>query len=107
MKGIACSVELLLAMKYGYLISSRNQSNSLWNGNPHPLPSRSKPNKRRQSAILWQQCSGTSNVFSGGLYATRKNDQLRCRLRNSREAPRSIAKQTARHAVKRCLAPPR
>ncbi|GFV31168.1 hypothetical protein TNCV_4314931 [Trichonephila clavipes] len=35
------------------------------------------------------------------------NDQLRCLLRNSLEAPKSITKQMPRHAVKRCFAPPR
>ncbi|GFW10548.1 hypothetical protein TNCV_893431 [Trichonephila clavipes] len=50
---------------------------------------------------------GPARCFSGGLYATKNNDQLRCILRNSTEAPKSIAKQTARHAVKSCFAPPR
>ncbi|GFW39950.1 uncharacterized protein TNCV_5116331 [Trichonephila clavipes] len=45
--------------------------------------------------------------FVGGLYATRKSDQLRCLLCRSTEAPKRIAKQTARHAVKKCFAPPR
>ncbi|GFX91024.1 hypothetical protein TNCV_2283161 [Trichonephila clavipes] len=48
-----------------------------------------------------------ARCFAGGLYATRNNDQLRCLLRNSKEAPKSIAKQTAWHAIKRCFAPPR
>ncbi|GFW02061.1 HTH_48 domain-containing protein [Trichonephila clavipes] len=63
-------------------ISSRNQSNSLWNGDTHPLPLRSKPNKRCQNLRLW------------------------CLLRNSAEAPKSITKQTVRHAIKRFFAPP-
>ncbi|GFT33572.1 hypothetical protein TNCV_4381591 [Trichonephila clavipes] len=45
--------------------------------------------------------------FAGGLYATRSNDQLSCLLCNSTEAPKSIAKQMAWHAVKRCFVPPR
>ncbi|GFT41745.1 hypothetical protein TNCV_4708041 [Trichonephila clavipes] len=45
--------------------------------------------------------------IAGGLNATRNNAQLRCLLRNSTEAPKSIAKQTVRHAVERCFAPPR
>ncbi|GFW43227.1 hypothetical protein TNCV_1349901 [Trichonephila clavipes] len=50
---------------------------------------------------------GPARCFAGGLYATRNNDQLRCLLRDSTEAPKSIEKQTARHAVRRCFAPPR
>ncbi|GFW55434.1 hypothetical protein TNCV_118181 [Trichonephila clavipes] len=50
---------------------------------------------------------GPSRCFAGGLHATRNNDQLRCLLRNSTEAPNSIAKQMAWHAVKRYFAPPR
>ncbi|GFV46597.1 hypothetical protein TNCV_4071 [Trichonephila clavipes] len=50
---------------------------------------------------------GPARCFAGGLYATRNNDQLRYLLRHSTEASKGIAKQTARHAVKRCFAPPR
>ncbi|GFW91481.1 hypothetical protein TNCV_3376451 [Trichonephila clavipes] len=48
---------------------------------------------------------GPARCFAGGLYATRNNDPLRCLLRNSTEAPKSIAKQTARHrhAIKNVL----
>ncbi|GFR30198.1 hypothetical protein TNCT_460831 [Trichonephila clavata] len=44
---------------------------------------------------------GTVRCFAGGLHATRErnNDELRCLLRNSTEAPKSIAKQTAWHAI--------
>ncbi|GFS69768.1 hypothetical protein TNCV_3006571 [Trichonephila clavipes] len=73
----------------------------------HPFPSRSKLNKRCQTARLWQQCSGTDVVCSGGLCSTKNNDKLRCRLCNSTENLESIAKQTARHAIKRCFAPQR
>ncbi|GFT05592.1 hypothetical protein TNCV_1044621 [Trichonephila clavipes] len=45
--------------------------------------------------------------FANGLHAIRNNDQLRCLLCNSMEAPKRIAKQMARYAVKRCFAPPR
>ncbi|GFX03430.1 hypothetical protein TNCV_4634421 [Trichonephila clavipes] len=48
---------------------------------------------------------GSALYFAGGFYATRNNDQLRYLLSNSTEAPKSIAKQTVRHAVKRCFAP--
>ncbi|GFW83696.1 hypothetical protein TNCV_668091 [Trichonephila clavipes] len=50
---------------------------------------------------------GLARRFAVRLYATRNNDQLRSLLRKSTVAPKSIAKQTARHAVKRCFAPPR
>ncbi|GFX16221.1 hypothetical protein TNCV_4704751 [Trichonephila clavipes] len=50
---------------------------------------------------------GQAWCFTGGLYAARNNDQLRCLLHNSTEALKSIVKQTVRHAVKRCFAPPR
>ncbi|GFV99940.1 hypothetical protein TNCV_3567311 [Trichonephila clavipes] len=49
---------------------------------------------------------GPTRCFAGGVNATRNNDQSRCLLRNCPEAPKSIAKQTTRHAVKRCFAPP-
>ncbi|GFV26807.1 zinc finger MYM-type protein 1 [Trichonephila clavipes] len=42
-----------------------------------------------------------ARCFAGGPYATRNNYQFRCLLRNSTEAPKIVAKQTARHAVKR------
>ncbi|GFW49632.1 hypothetical protein TNCV_2844131 [Trichonephila clavipes] len=96
---MASRVESLLEMKHGSPISSRNQSKIQWNGDIHPLPSRSKPSKRCQYAIFWQQCTGTGTDFTGGLNATRNNDQLSCLLHNSTEAPKSIAKQTAWHAV--------
>ncbi|GFS79822.1 hypothetical protein TNCV_750131 [Trichonephila clavipes] len=50
---------------------------------------------------------GPARCFSGELYAIRNNDQIRCLLRNSTDARRSIAKQTMRYAVRRCFAPPR
>ncbi|GFU04010.1 hypothetical protein TNCV_3214741 [Trichonephila clavipes] len=50
---------------------------------------------------------GPARCFAGGLYATRNNGQLRCLLRHSTEASKSIAKQTVWHAVKRRFAPPR
>ncbi|GFQ89321.1 hypothetical protein TNCT_363921 [Trichonephila clavata] len=49
---------------------------------------------------------GPEWCFAGGLFAKSNNDQLRCLLRNSTEAPKSIAKQTVRHAVKVCYDPP-
>ncbi|GFV45472.1 hypothetical protein TNCV_299721 [Trichonephila clavipes] len=73
----------------------------------HILSRQGQSQTNAQSTRLWQQCSCTGAVFSGGLYATRNNDQLRCLLRISTEVPKSIAKQTTRHAVKRCFAPPR
>ncbi|GFU77625.1 hypothetical protein TNCV_1107361 [Trichonephila clavipes] len=94
-------------MKHRHPISPQNQSNNRWKGDTYPLPSRSKPNKHCQSARLRQQCSGTGVVFCWWTLATRNNDQLRCLLRNSTEAPKSIAKLTARDAVKRCFAPRR
>ncbi|GFU69403.1 hypothetical protein TNCV_3887211 [Trichonephila clavipes] len=42
---------------------------------------------------------GPTWCFSGGLYATRSNDQLKCLQRNSKAAPNSIAEQTKLHAV--------
>ncbi|GFX17745.1 hypothetical protein TNCV_475451 [Trichonephila clavipes] len=51
--------------------------------------------------------SGKAWCFFGGLYATRNNDQLRCLLYNSTEAPKSIVKQLVRPSVKRCFDPPR
>ncbi|GFU14379.1 hypothetical protein TNCV_3097841 [Trichonephila clavipes] len=50
-------------MKHGYLKSPRDQINSRRNCDTNYLPSRSKPNKRCESARLWQQCSGTGAVF--------------------------------------------
>ncbi|GFV31827.1 histone-lysine N-methyltransferase SETMAR [Trichonephila clavipes] len=46
---------------------------------------------------------GPARCFAGELNTARNNDQLRCRLRNSTEAPMSIAKQTVWHAIKRCF----
>ncbi|GFV63405.1 hypothetical protein TNCV_2012101 [Trichonephila clavipes] len=70
------------------------------------------PKRKRDGVKHTTQDYGNSALepawcISGGLNATRNNDQLRCRLRNSKEAPKGIAKQTARYAVKRCFAPPR
>ncbi|GFX72952.1 hypothetical protein TNCV_2813921 [Trichonephila clavipes] len=48
---------------------------------------------------------GPARCFAGGLNTTGNNVQLRLLLRNSTKSPKSIAKQTARHAVKRCFAP--
>ncbi|GFY19678.1 hypothetical protein TNCV_4648501 [Trichonephila clavipes] len=45
---------------------------------------------------------GSARRFAGELHASRNNDQLS----NCTEAPKSIAKQTVRHAVKICFAPP-
>ncbi|GFT96160.1 hypothetical protein TNCV_3455991 [Trichonephila clavipes] len=59
--------------------------------------------RKIMATVLWNRCG----VFSGGLNTTRNNDQLRCRLRNSKEAPKGIAKQTVQYAVKRYFAPPR
>ncbi|GFS53956.1 hypothetical protein TNCV_3761751 [Trichonephila clavipes] len=50
---------------------------------------------------------GPARCFAGRLYATRNHDQFRCLLGNTTEASKNIAKQTARHAVKWCSAPPR
>ncbi|GFS71994.1 hypothetical protein TNCV_2676591 [Trichonephila clavipes] len=50
---------------------------------------------------------GPARCFAGELYATRNTDQLRCLMRNSTEAPKSIAKQTVCQAVKKCFALPR
>ncbi|GFR27783.1 hypothetical protein TNCT_233771 [Trichonephila clavata] len=36
---------------------------------------------------------GPARCVAGGFYATKNNDQLRCLLRNSTKAPKSIAKQ--------------
>ncbi|GFW77135.1 hypothetical protein TNCV_2725651 [Trichonephila clavipes] len=49
---------------------------------------------------------GPARCFAGGLYATRNNDQLRFLLRNSTDVPKSMARPTAKHAVKRCFASP-
>ncbi|GFW62971.1 uncharacterized protein TNCV_4453191 [Trichonephila clavipes] len=49
---------------------------------------------------------GPMRCFAGGLYATRNNDK-KCLLLNSMEAPKCIAKQMVQYAVKRCFAPPR
>ncbi|GFX26120.1 transposable element Tcb2 transposase [Trichonephila clavipes] len=40
-------------MKHGYPISPRNQSNSLWNGDTHPLPSRSK--RKIMARVYWDR----------------------------------------------------
>ncbi|GFV23499.1 hypothetical protein TNCV_4782101 [Trichonephila clavipes] len=47
---------------------------------------------------------GPARCLAAELLAIRNNDQL---SRNSMEAPTSIAKQTAWHAVKCCFAPSR
>ncbi|GFT61508.1 dimethylglycine dehydrogenase, mitochondrial [Trichonephila clavipes] len=73
-------------MKQGYPISSRNQSNSLWNGT-NAVSAQDYGN----SVLELARC------FAGGLNAAKNNDQLRCLLRNSTEALKSIAKQTAWH----------
>ncbi|GFW20202.1 hypothetical protein TNCV_1855261 [Trichonephila clavipes] len=91
-------------MKHGYPISHQNQSNSLWNGWTHPFSSKSKPNKHYQDN--GNSFLGLAWCFAGGLYAPRNNDQLRCLLSNFTEAPKSIAKQTAQHAVNRFFTPP-
>ncbi|GFU48308.1 hypothetical protein TNCV_2053921 [Trichonephila clavipes] len=76
----------------------------------------------KQQSMEWRQTSSTVKIkaqnygncvlgpalcFAGGLHDTRNNDRLGCLLHNSKKAPVSIGKQTARHAVKRCFAPPR
>ncbi|GFQ91137.1 hypothetical protein TNCT_529361 [Trichonephila clavata] len=94
-------------MKHGYPISPRNQSNSRWNGETDPLPSRSKPKNTVKAHDYGNSVLGPAWCFAGGFYATRNNDQPRCLLRSSAEAPKIIAKQTVLHAVKRCFAPPR
>ncbi|GFT22088.1 hypothetical protein TNCV_3271431 [Trichonephila clavipes] len=50
---------------------------------------------------------GPALCFARGLNATRKYNQFRCLIRNTPEASKSIPKQMAWHAVKRCFAPPR
>ncbi|GFX60392.1 uncharacterized protein TNCV_4076141 [Trichonephila clavipes] len=44
-------------------INPKSKQHSRWNGDTHPLTSRSKPKKRCQSGRLWQQCYGISVVF--------------------------------------------
>ncbi|GFT31997.1 HTH_48 domain-containing protein [Trichonephila clavipes] len=41
-------------MKHEYPISPQNQSNSRWNGNIQPLPSRSK--RKIMATVFWDQC---------------------------------------------------
>ncbi|GFT37380.1 histone-lysine N-methyltransferase SETMAR [Trichonephila clavipes] len=62
---------------------------------PRILTAEHKAKRRAQyyGNSVWRP----TRCFVGGLYATRNNDQLRCLLRNSMEAPKSIAKQTAQH----------
>ncbi|GFY15592.1 hypothetical protein TNCV_1282401 [Trichonephila clavipes] len=50
---------------------------------------------------------GPAWCFAGRLYATKNHDQLRCLLRKSAEAPKSIAKQTAQQKGQKGFAPPR
>ncbi|GFW36161.1 hypothetical protein TNCV_4930231 [Trichonephila clavipes] len=72
---------------------------------------RSRQSQSRTNAVKAQDYNnsvlGLVRCCPGGLYATSNNDQLRCLLCNSTEDPKSIVKQTTRHAVKWCFAPPR
>ncbi|GFS87374.1 hypothetical protein TNCV_422451 [Trichonephila clavipes] len=66
--------ELLLEMKHGYPISSRNQSNSRWNGDTHL----SRQGQSQTNAVKVQDYGnsvlGLARCFAGGLYASRNND---------------------------------
>ncbi|GFU54145.1 uncharacterized protein TNCV_3618061 [Trichonephila clavipes] len=86
-----------------HITPESKQQSMEWRDTSYPIKVRAKQtlSKCKIMATVFWWC------FAGGRYATRNNHQLRCLLRNSTEAPKSIAKQTVRHAVKRCFAPPR
>ncbi|GFW73145.1 histone-lysine N-methyltransferase SETMAR [Trichonephila clavipes] len=56
----------------------------------------SRQGQSQTNAVKAQDYSNSvlrpAQCFAGGLYATRNNNQLGCLLRNSTEAPKSIAK---------------
>ncbi|GFS78776.1 hypothetical protein TNCV_3149211 [Trichonephila clavipes] len=69
-----------------------------WRHTSSPVKDKAKQtlSKRKIMATMYRDRHGVLN-----------NDKLWCQLQNSTEAPKSIVKQTAGHAVKRCFAPPR
>ncbi|GFX94053.1 histone-lysine N-methyltransferase SETMAR [Trichonephila clavipes] len=72
-------------------ITPKSKQHSV-NGDTHPLPS--KPNKLTVKAQDYgNSVLGPARCFAGGLSATRNEDHLGCLLRNSTEAPKSIAKR--------------
>ncbi|GFX65247.1 hypothetical protein TNCV_4821381 [Trichonephila clavipes] len=84
-------------MKHEYPIQPWNQSISRWNGNTHPLPSRQSQTNAVKAQDYGSSVLGRAWCFSGELYATRNNDQLRCLLHNSTEVPKNVTKE--RHGM--------
>ncbi|GFX19766.1 mariner Mos1 transposase [Trichonephila clavipes] len=82
-------------------ISPWNQNNSQWNGDTHPLPSRSKPNKRCQSSRLWKQCSGTGVVFCWWTSCHKEQGSTQVPTVPLYGSFEGQCKIKARHAVKR------
>ncbi|GFV15233.1 hypothetical protein TNCV_787241 [Trichonephila clavipes] len=73
---------------------------------PKIRENRSKPNKCCQSSRLWQQCSGTGVVFCWWTLCLKEQLPTQVPTVQLYGSSESIAKQTTRHAVKRCFAPP-
>ncbi|GFT87460.1 hypothetical protein TNCV_641701 [Trichonephila clavipes] len=82
-------------MKHGYPISRRNQRNCRWNSDTHPLRQDQSQTNAVKAQDYGNSILGPARCFAGGLYATRNNGQLRCLLRNSMEAQKSIAKRSS------------
>ncbi|GFW58538.1 HTH_48 domain-containing protein [Trichonephila clavipes] len=73
-----------------------------WRNTSSPVKVKAKQTLSKRK--IREKCSRTgAECFTSGLNTTRNNDQLRYLLSNSKEAPKSIAKQTARFAVKRSV----
>ncbi|GFY30962.1 uncharacterized protein TNCV_1629351 [Trichonephila clavipes] len=88
---MTCWVESLLEMKYG--VTYHPGIKATVNGMATHIFSRQ--GQRQINAVKAQDYGnsvlGPARCFSGELYATRDNDQLRYLLHNSTEAPKSIA----------------
>ncbi|GFV23676.1 uncharacterized protein TNCV_3425811 [Trichonephila clavipes] len=66
--------ESLLEMKHEYPITSRNQSNSRWNGATYPRLARSSQKSDVKAQDYGSSFLGTARCFAGGLCATRNNN---------------------------------
>ncbi|GFW35225.1 hypothetical protein TNCV_1695401 [Trichonephila clavipes] len=77
-----------------------------WNGDTHLSRQGQSQTNTVNAQDYGNSVLGPAWCFAGGLYATKNNDQFRCLLCISTEIPKSISKQMAWHAIKRCFAPP-
>ncbi|GFS59176.1 hypothetical protein TNCV_70461 [Trichonephila clavipes] len=95
-------------MGISHIFPESKQQSMEWQHKSFPVKVKAKQtlSKRKiMTTVFWDR-RAAARCFAGEINATRNNDQLRCLLHNSTEAPKSIAKQTVWHAVKRCFASP-